>query len=327
MGSISATSEPSNRIRQSIEDIKYGERLLPQVVSDLAVTDPDRVVGYTARYNTGLPMSFIPFTTAQLSNAVNFTSYLIDNVLGKDNHDVIGFIGLQDYRYWVMELAAINTGHPLLIPSIRNAVSNTVNLTTASKCSTFFYSGVGTPIETHAQALAAALPDLKISPIPSLEEMTLSLAIHYPFTKTFAEAKDDTILILHTSGSTGDPKPISINHAFLNRLDLEHQVPSVEGRDLATFHSFEGPLYNGSPFFHLSGVTLGCVAMFIGTQNVIPPPEEPATPKIARDILSGMELKSIMAAPSIIDYIFADHGEELKKHFGALGTIVWFGGM
>lgn len=39
--------------------------------------------------------------------------------------------------------------------------------------------------------------------IPSFEEMMTSSPPHYPYTKTFEEAKNDPIVVLHSSGSTG----------------------------------------------------------------------------------------------------------------------------
>ncbi|KAH9207688.1 hypothetical protein DL95DRAFT_527768 [Leptodontidium sp. 2 PMI_412] len=326
MGSVSLPEEHLNGARHFDDSLKYGERLLPHVVDDFAAKDPDHLAGLTAEYNSMLPMSFTPLTMLELANAVNFTSHWIDDVLGKGTTSVIGFIGMQDFRYWVMTLASIKTGHPLLLPSIRNAISNTENLIKSSKCSTLFYSGIGTAIESQAHALADSLPVLETHVLPSLKEMTSTSAPHYPYSKAYAEVKHDTVLILHTSGSTGHPKPIYINHAAMNRVDMDRFVPEVEGRTNSSYCLFKGPLYNGSPFFHLSGVILGCISIFFGTTPVIPPPDEPATPKIARDIATSIQLKSIIAAPSIIDYIFSEHGKELKAHLTNLELVVWFGG-
>ncbi|KAG4431822.1 hypothetical protein IFR05_012684, partial [Cadophora sp. M221] len=326
MGSVSFLEEHFNGTRHYDESLKYGERLLPQVVDDFAANDPDHLAGLTAKYNSMLPMFFTPLSMSELANAVNFTSHWIDDVLGKGTTNAIGFIGLQDFRYWVMTLAAIKTGHPLLLPSIRNALSNTENLINQSKCSILFYSGTGTTIESQAQALADSMPGLETYALSSLEEMTSTPAPDYPYTKTYSEVKHETVLILHTSGSTGHPKPIYINHAAMNRVDMDRFVPEVEGRMNSSYCLFKGPFYNGSPFFHLSGVIVGCISIFFGTTPVIPPPDEPATPKIARDIATSIQLKSIIAAPSIIDYIFSEHGEELKAHLTNLDLVVWFGG-
>lgn len=308
------------------KSVKYGERLLPQVVDDSAAHDPNHLAGLTARYNSALPMSFMPLTMADLANAANFMSHWIDDILGKGTTSVIGYIGIQDFRYWIMMLAAIKTGHPLLLPSIRNAISNTQNLIRASNCSILFHSGIGTPIGSQARDLRESLPGLEIYAIPSLEDMTSTPATCYAYTKSYSNSKSDIVLILHTSGSTGHPKPIFINHAAMNRVDMDRFVPGVEGRTVASSFLFEGPLYNGSPFFHLSGVIVSCISMFFGTTPVIPPPDVPVTPKVARDIASSIQLRSMFAAPSVMASIFTEYREELREHFSALKQVFWFGG-
>ncbi|KAH6714590.1 hypothetical protein BKA61DRAFT_723382 [Leptodontidium sp. MPI-SDFR-AT-0119] len=122
MVSKSISGDLYNGAPQHEVNTKYGQRLLPNVIDDFAARDPDHMAGLTAKHNSALPMSFIPLTTSQLANAVNFTSHLIDEILGKGTKFVIGYIGLQDFRYWVIELAAMKTGHPILLPSIRNGV-------------------------------------------------------------------------------------------------------------------------------------------------------------------------------------------------------------
>ncbi|CAF9939473.1 hypothetical protein IMSHALPRED_001361 [Imshaugia aleurites] len=64
---------------------------------------------------------------------------------------------------------------------------------------------------------------------------------HYPYTKTWEEAKYDDVLIVHTSGSTGASKPTYYNHTHLNRSDMDSVLPSVPGRRNTNL-SLLGPL-------------------------------------------------------------------------------------
>jgi len=326
MGSIVCTDE----VPVTFQGPKASEkpRLLPHVLDDFAARDPDYIVGITAKSNvdSAIPYSSTTLSVVQLANAVNYVSQWLDNLLGASSDQTIAFIGLQDFRYWVMEVAAIKTGHCLLLPSPRNAPSNTLSLLQATSCQTVLYSGVATPIESHVQMLQSQRPHIKIHSIPSLEMMIAEKAEHYPYSKAYEEAKHDNVLILHTSGSTGCPKPIYINHAYIKRADSEHLTPPVEGRILAHTGTLPGPMYNGSPFFHLSGLVVGYRAIFGGLTVTIAPPTLPSTPQLACDILRSFELKSIVAAPHIVDSIFAEHGEELKGHFKQLENICWFGG-
>jgi len=136
--------------------INYGERLLPQVLDNMAARDPDHIVVLTPKSGTTLPLSFTSISSYQPANAVNFTSYLLDKLLTNNCYEsnaTIAFIGLQVFRYTVMELASMKTFHPPLLPSPRNALPNTAALIKDTGTKILFYTGTGTPLETQAQAL------------------------------------------------------------------------------------------------------------------------------------------------------------------------------
>lgn len=50
---------------------------------------------------------------------------------------------------------------------------------------------------------------------PSVEELLDNSYPHYPFNKTFAQARKEPLVVLHTSGTTGFPKPIVWNHDWV----------------------------------------------------------------------------------------------------------------
>lgn len=51
----------------------------------------------------------------------------------------------------------------------------------------------------------------------------------FPYEKTFAEAKNDPFCYLHTSGSTGVPKPIPWSHGLIGTMDAIRLLPPVDG--------------------------------------------------------------------------------------------------
>ena len=74
----------------------------------------------------------------------------------------------------------------------------------------------------------------------------------FPHPKTFADARQDPFVILHTSGSTGLPKPVRVPHGSLATIDAQHLLPLVEGRCThAQFFDDPKTAYSTYPNFHV----------------------------------------------------------------------------
>jgi acyl-coenzyme A synthetase/AMP-(fatty) acid ligase len=91
----------------------------------------------------------------------------------------------------------------------------------------------------------ACLPEL-------LELLDEEPAAEYTYNVTFAEARQDPLVVLHTSGSTGLPKPIIVPHGSLATTDAHHLLPPIETR-LTVTQLFENPyrVYSTFPLFHV----------------------------------------------------------------------------
>ena len=59
----------------------------------------------------------------------------------------------------------------------------------------------------------AAACDLKLVQVPSLDDLYNKTYPVYPYHKRWTEAKDEPLVVLHTSGTTGHPKLIYWTHA------------------------------------------------------------------------------------------------------------------
>jgi hypothetical protein len=51
----------------------------------------------------------------------------------------------------------------------------------------------------------------------------------FPYNKTWEEARWDPLVVLHTSGSTGIPKPIIVRQGMLCISDAFHNLPEMHG--------------------------------------------------------------------------------------------------
>lgn len=75
---------------------------------------------------------------------------------------------------------------------------------------------------------------VKVVDIPSVAELLATEYPVFPYAKTYPEAAHDRLVILHTSGSTGIPKPIiwthdsALKHMHMQRLGIPD---GCEGQD------------------------------------------------------------------------------------------------
>ena len=98
-----ATTDTLNGIKEH----RFGARLLPHVVDELAVTDPERnfaIYQITANAKDG----FRYVSMRELAGAVNTAAWWIKETLGQStNFETIAYVGPSDIRYAIILLAAI----------------------------------------------------------------------------------------------------------------------------------------------------------------------------------------------------------------------------
>ena len=74
----------------------------------------------------------------------------------------------------------------------------------------------------------------------------------YIFTKTFDEAKNDPLAVIHTSGSTGLPKPVVLKHGWFAAMDAQIDMPPMANGERAQWlQSYDRILFAPLPPFHV----------------------------------------------------------------------------
>ena len=97
-----------------------------------------------------------------------------------------------------------------------------------------------------------ALHPLKIVNVPEIEELLVKDHPHFAFEKTFENARQEPLVVLHTSGSTSHPKPVLWTHDYAASFIQQNQLEPPPGKESV------GKICNGKrlvpllPAYHVS---------------------------------------------------------------------------
>ncbi|KAI1414556.1 acetyl-CoA synthetase-like protein [Hypoxylon sp. FL1857] len=158
----------------------------------------------------------IEVTFARLDNAVNRVAWFLTKNLPENEENFI-WMCASDPRYIIFEIAAMKIGKVAVFPSLSNQVAANLRLFDTVKAKHMFY---GPEVAgTLAELIERASPTVTAKPGLSLDEALDPEPVpDYLFDKTFDEIKKKRFMGLHTSGTSGHPKPIYWTHEHFENL-------------------------------------------------------------------------------------------------------------
>ena len=158
--------------------------------------------------------------------------------------------------------------------------------------------------------------------VPALEDtlMTAEGPI-YPYSKTFDQAKHEPFVVLHTSGSTGLPKPVSLNHGTLAHHDLFLNARLLGGKALNLARFSGKRVLFCLPQFHSAAVCFLAFSVYSNTIPVLSP--SPVTAELVNEahLYAGVDA-SFLGPSTLTDIV---HNPEYFKNLQRL-RYVTFGG-
>ncbi|KAH7034609.1 uncharacterized protein B0I36DRAFT_381511 [Microdochium trichocladiopsis] len=254
---------------------------------------------------------FRDITVAEIARGVDYMAgWIIDRFGRSSNFKTISYIGTADLRGAIVSLAA------LLLPSPRNPSTVNVSLMAQTESTKLLHAAEVAPIVQQLQSLQ---PQLSATTVPTFDDMLNTNPEHVVFAKTFEQAWNDPVVILHSSGSTGLPKPITMTHGSLAVLDNEHNLPEVPGRrnrdwSMWTFDG-EARVYTVFPFFHLAGfVCLTLQTIFMNASPVLGPPNLVPDGALLKSVMLHQKLRAVFLPPAVVEELLQEpEGIELLK--------------
>ncbi|MCJ1387732.1 hypothetical protein MMC18_000575 [Xylographa bjoerkii] len=301
----------------------YGRRLVPVIVDELARNDPERAV-YSIPLSQDVSNGFKDISACAFANAVNRTSWWLHSELGKgSSFQSVGYIGPHDLRYVLLILACIKTGYKALLISPRNSIEGSLAVLEATNCNIWVLP------EQQPQFMSQLLSQrtMKLLAIPEADELLRAEpAPDYPYNKTFEEASNDPFCVLHTSGTTGHPKPITWKNSLLGTLDATSLLPKSSGRPpWVAIYSGGDQGYSAFPFFHGAGLIMNIfITAFYGTCCVLGPSGVTPTLDLIDSLLDHGKINVWSIIPSIVDEV--GESSSVRAKFKSSKIIIASGG-
>ena len=147
-----------------------------------------------------------------------------------------------------------------------------------------------------------------------------------PFQKTFEEVKDEPFCILHTSGSTGIPKPVPIPYGSYGGMDSQLLIPSLGHKPTFLSYAQGKRVFLALPVFHAASLnwTFG-IALFAGVTCILPPPV-PLSAELASQVFQYSNADGAIMAPSLVVDCY-NNATYCERMLQKLKFIVYGGGM
>ncbi|CEI60243.1 hypothetical protein FVEN_g6417 [Fusarium venenatum] len=274
-----------------------GNRLIPQILDDLASAEPDRII-YSWAKSSDLSQGFRHVSARAFTKAVDKTAWLLQRELGETSEiRSVGYIGPHDLRQILLTFACIKANHTALFLSPKNSIEGALAVLDAADCNIWVKPAGERPtqlVEEFLQQRSMQAMELPLlSELLPEDESQMENVKPFPYTKTWEEAINDTFCILHTSGSTGLSKPIKWTHGLIGTVDAVRLLPPHEGMEPWAKGWDDGDtLYSTFPMSHGAGILMDVViAPLFGLHCVLGP----------RDVIPNLELISSLADHIKID--------------------------
>ncbi|KAI9686108.1 MAG: hypothetical protein M1820_010697 [Bogoriella megaspora] len=298
------------------------KQLLNHIIDGIAHVRPEQIWAKVPRSDRNYADGYRKITYRLFANAINGMAFWLEERLGKaEDFPTVAYFGLWDPRYIILLLGAIKAGFKVVFPSPTYGITGLLNLLERLDCQ----------IILHASGNFKIISQLKeqsgfgFHEVPTLSTFLEGIYPHYAFQKTFETSREDPFLVVHTSGTTGNPKPLVYTHDWTASWIQQNQLTAPEG-----FCSIEH-LAHGvevcaiGPPNHVSNLFPNLFGAIPNDMVVLfPLPDAPYNTDTLRSMIEHNNPSLIIAPPHVITGVAQDAA--LLQSVLSRASMIGFGG-
>ncbi|KAF4950174.1 hypothetical protein FSARC_13280 [Fusarium sarcochroum] len=298
-------------------------RVLISLIEKITSEDPTRPFTYIP-VSSDAKDGWKAVTFDQLAHAVDYLAYNISKSTAnsKDECPTVAYIGPNDVRYPMMLLACIKAGCKALFISPRNTTAVQLSLFQATDCDSLYYA------ESFQSTMKPCLDQrtMEAVTIDSVDHLLGVTSTQFPYSRSADQAKWDPLVVLHTSGSTGIPKPIIVRQGILSAFDALQNLPKCQDSSFVftEWAKRATRIFIAMPMFHAAGSYSTIASIYLGLPTAMPLPNKPMSVDTALDCLTHAGVDAAMLPPSIIEGLSAS--EEGVQALTKLSFVAFAGG-
>ncbi|KAI1078021.1 nonribosomal peptide synthetase [Whalleya microplaca] len=305
----------------------FGRRLVPHVIDEIANSDPQREAFSIPRSHDDPKEGWRAISFKEYANAVNRVAHRIIETCGKPaagSFPTIAYIGPNDARYVVLLVSAVKAGYKALFISPRNSQEGQMSLFDKTDCHFISFP------KSYRQVVQPWLQErgMKAVEVAPIEAWFPEEEVE-PFTydRTFQQAEWDPFVVLHTSGSTGIPKPIECKNGMLAIGDAYIDLPEWQGTELwiRAWATKSKRTFIPMPLFHAAGLYLFVLTVvYWGTPTALGLADRPLSSDLIAECLENLDVEGVLLPPAILEDM--SQSDYYVKALAKLNMVAFGGG-
>jgi len=265
---------------------------------------PTSLIDYRAKYGHSRPCALIPTSNSlqdgfqevsftMLANAINRCAYWLRERLGDGQGRTVAYVGPTDLRYLILAWAGLKSGYVMFLPSPRIPAEVLDILLQRAEATAYLSSS------QPSAPIAAILKNRLIEShcLPSLAELLDEKTVEsFPYDSSLEYHRHRPFVKLHTSGSTGVPKVVTVKNGVPTAIDAYHLLEQNEIADRCGNMRVLAPF----PLFHVAGLLLSINLMLWVESTLVILPTIPITAELIHNAVDVAKVEHCQLTPSLI---------------------------